>query len=345
MTGAITPPYMVLSPDHGLVITRTFEVPRALMFKAWTEPEHLVHWWGQPRGATMPFCTVDLRSGGLFRFCVKTADGGTLWGRGIYREIAEPERLVFDMAITDESGHVIEPPTGMPGEQRITVSFTEHDGGTTLTIVHAGVEQASTDNQTNYQLGWDESLDRLAERVASVASTITPSRAEHSPFASGVRAGNVATDSTSAAADPEIVTTRVFDARRDLVFRAWTEPEHVVRWWGPDGFTTTIHQMDVRPGGEWRFIMHGPDGVDYRNEIVFVEVAPPERLVYDHGPTPKFRTTVTFSDDSGKTRLTMRMVFMTAADYERAITVFHADQGSEQTLARLGVYLSEMESA
>ena len=64
-------------------------------------------------------------------------------------------------------------------------------------------------------------------------------------------------------ADREIVATRVFDAPRDLVFRMWTDPAHIVHWWGPNGFTTTIHEMDVRPGGMWRFIMHGPDGVDY----------------------------------------------------------------------------------
>jgi uncharacterized protein YndB with AHSA1/START domain len=67
-------------------------------------------------------------------------------------------------------------------------------------------------------------------------------------------------DATSSV-DREIITSRVYDAPRELVFKAWTDPKHIARWWGPNGFTTTIHEMDVRPGGAWRFIMHGPDGV------------------------------------------------------------------------------------
>lgn len=161
---------MSLSPDRGLVITRTFDAPRALVWKAWTEPEHLVHWWGQPKGATMPVCMVDLRVGGVAHYCIKTPDGGTMWARNIFREIVEPERLVFDMDFSDEHGNVVDPPPGLPGHSLITATFAERDGRTTVTIVHAGVERASAENQTNYQLGWGESLDRLAERLATVGA-------------------------------------------------------------------------------------------------------------------------------------------------------------------------------
>src|SRR2546426_6169783 len=82
-------------------------------------------------------------------------------------------------------------------------------------------------------------------------------------------------------ADREIITTRVLDAPRELVWKAWTDPKHVAEWWGPNGFTNTIQEMDVRPDGVWRFIMHGPDGVDHKNEIIFIEVVELERLVYD----------------------------------------------------------------
>ena len=81
----------------------------------------------------------------------------------------------------------------------------------------------------------------------------------------------MAESETTAAAEREISITRLFDAPRELVFEAWTDPEQVVQWWGPHGFTTTIHEMDVRPGGVWRFIMHGPDGTDYDNRVVFEE--------------------------------------------------------------------------
>jgi len=69
----------------------------------------------------------------------------------------------------------------------------------------------------------------------------------------------------SATSDREIVLSRVFDAPRELVFKAWTDSRHVAEWWGPNGFTTTVHEMDVRPGGVWRFVMHSPDGVDFDN--------------------------------------------------------------------------------
>src|SRR3954464_2525826 len=99
-------------------------------------------------------------------------------------------------------------------------------------------------------------------------------------------------------ADREIVAVRVFDAPRELVYKAWTDPEHVAQWWGPNGFTNTIHEMDVRPGGVWRFIMHGPDGTDYKNEVEYLEVVKPELLVYLHESTPKFHVTVTFDDQN-----------------------------------------------
>jgi uncharacterized protein YndB with AHSA1/START domain len=141
--------------------------------------------------------------------------------------------------------------------------------------------------------------------------------------------------------DREIVATRVFDAPRDLVWQVWTDPEHITHWWGPNGFTTTIHEMDVEPGGAWRFIMHGPDGVDYRNEIIYVEVKKPERLVYDHVSGPKFHVIVTFDEESGKTKLTMRMVFDTAAERDQTVEKFNAVEGLSETLGRLKEYLAK----
>ena len=76
-------------------------------------------------------------------------------------------------------------------------------------------------------------------------------------------------------ASREIVATRTFDAPRDLVFKMWTDPKHIAQWWGPKGFTTTIYEMDVKPGGVWRFVMHGPVGVDYQNKVVYLEIVKP----------------------------------------------------------------------
>jgi uncharacterized protein YndB with AHSA1/START domain len=151
----------------------------------------------------------------------------------------------------------------------------------------------------------------------------------------------------SAIADRELTVTRVFDAPRELVFEAWTNPQHLIDWWGPNGFTTTVHEMDVRPGGTWRLTMHGPDGRDYRNRVVFVEVAKPSRLVYKHEPEPgsepvSFQTTVTFEPEGNQTKVTLRMLFPTAEVREMVVSKYHAEEGAHQTLGRLATHLPGM---
>jgi uncharacterized protein YndB with AHSA1/START domain len=140
--------------------------------------------------------------------------------------------------------------------------------------------------------------------------------------------------------DREIISTRVVDAPRELVWKAWTDPKHVAAWWGPNGFTSTIHEMDVRPGGIWRFILHGPDGVDYKNMIVYVEVAKPERIVFDHVSGPKFQVTATFGEQTGKTRITFRMLFETAAECDKVKK--YAVEANEQNFDRLQAQLAKM---
>lgn len=145
-------------------------------------------------------------------------------------------------------------------------------------------------------------------------------------------------------ADREICLTRSYDAPRALVWRAWTEAERIAQWWGPTGFTTTTHEMNVRPGGLWRFVMHGPDGRDYMNLVKYVEVKKPERLVYDQGGEGdtadiSFHVTVTFVERNGKTEVTLRTVFPTAALRNRVVEEFGAIEGGKQTLARLAEHL------
>lgn len=145
--------------------------------------------------------------------------------------------------------------------------------------------------------------------------------------------------------DREIVITRVFDSPRELVFKAWTDPKGIAQWWGPRGFTTTTHGMDVRPGGVWRFVMHGPNGVDYQNKIVYVEIVKPERLVYNHSSGEErdpgqFQVAVTFAERGGKTELTLRMLFKSAAERER-IKELGAIEGAHQTLDRLAEHLAK----
>jgi uncharacterized protein YndB with AHSA1/START domain len=148
------------------------------------------------------------------------------------------------------------------------------------------------------------------------------------------------------ASNRQIVIERIVDAPRELVWRAWTDPTLLANWWGPIGFTTTIEKMEVRPGGVMQQVMRGPDGTDYPNSSVFVEVVAPERIVYDHrggragDPLEPFQATWTFEALGAKTRITIRMVFSTAAVRQRVAEQYGAIEGGEQTLQRLAQQLA-----
>lgn len=138
----------------------------------------------------------------------------------------------------------------------------------------------------------------------------------------------------------ELIATREYDVPRELVFRAWTTPDLLARWWGPQGFTNTFHECEMRPGGAWLFTMHGPDGVDYPNHNVFVEIVPPERVVLDHLSGHEFRITATFEDFEGRTKVTFRQHFKIKEDFEQAKP--YCKEANEQNLDRLGMVLAEM---
>lgn len=142
----------------------------------------------------------------------------------------------------------------------------------------------------------------------------------------------------------ELNVERVINIPSSLVFDAWVKPEHLVHWWGPDGFTVTITEMDVRPGGEWQSVMHGPDGTDYKNRSVFIETNRPNRLIYSHVTGPRFLMTVSFEALDDQTRLTMQMKFDTVAEYDNAVKTFGIVDGARQTIDRLEHYLKKVNS-
>ena len=156
-------------------------------------------------------------------------------------------------------------------------------------------------------------------------------------------------------ADREIVITRVFDAPRELVWKVWTEAEHVSQWWGPLGFTTRVTELDLRPGGRWRYVMIGPDGTEYPSKGVFREVIPLERIVtsneFDEGFAHPVATDLPsgivviclFEDLVGKTKLTLRIMHPSAEDRRK-----HEDMGVvpgwNSSLDCLEEYLAEQTS-
>jgi len=158
------------SADREIVITRVFDAPRDLVFKAWTEPERVMRWWG-PDGFTTPVCKIDLRPGGVFHNCMRPPEGRDFWSKGVYREIVEPERIGCSDFFSDEEGNLVQPTHyGMspewPAEALVTVTFAEHDGKTKFTLHHA-VGSAPASERDQCRAGWTESLDRLAEYLAS----------------------------------------------------------------------------------------------------------------------------------------------------------------------------------
>lgn len=148
--------------------------------------------------------------------------------------------------------------------------------------------------------------------------------------------------------DREIITTRILDAPREVVWEAFTDPKQVVEWWGPRGFTTTIEEMDLRVGGRWNHTMHGPDGTDYPNRSVFTEIVKYERIAFSHDAGKEgasgtgFEATWTFESKGLQTVLTGRMVFPSAAARDLVVKEYGAIEGARQTFDRLEEKLERM---
>jgi uncharacterized protein YndB with AHSA1/START domain len=150
------------------IISRRFAAPRELVFKAWTERDRLMHWFG-PKGFKMVVANMDLRPGGSFHYCLKSANGGEMWGKFIYREIVPPERIVWVNTFSDEQGNLTRHPAapGWPREMLTTVTFVEHNGKTTVTLrsraINASPEETHLfdSNHPSMTGGWTGTFDQL----------------------------------------------------------------------------------------------------------------------------------------------------------------------------------------
>lgn len=141
-------------------------------------------------------------------------------------------------------------------------------------------------------------------------------------------------------ADRELRISRLLNAPIELVWEVFTTPEHIKNWWGPNGFTNTIHTMDVKPGGLWELVMHGPDGTDYKNKSVYKEIVKPTKIVFDH-IAPNFTATILFESQGAKTFISWTMLFETKEQFEQVVKVFKADEGLKQNIVKLEAYLSD----
>ena len=147
---------------NELIVIRVLDAPRERVWRAFREPDALKQWWGQPRGATMPFCKVDFRAGGSMHCAIGLPDGSEIWFKWIYREIVEAERLVLEQHFSDEAGSERDSPA-RPAST-ITLRFEDVNGKTKLTIAHVGMASEAYPVE-DYKEGWSQSLDRLAESL------------------------------------------------------------------------------------------------------------------------------------------------------------------------------------
>lgn len=139
-------------------------------------------------------------------------------------------------------------------------------------------------------------------------------------------------------ADRSIGLSRLLNAPVEVVWMAWTQPEAIAKWWGPDGFSSTVHSMNLEPGGEWRLTMQGPDGKKYANRSEFMEIEPLQKIVFQHF-NPHYLSTIIFEAQETKTLLNWTMLFESTELFETVVKVFKADEGLTQNVSKLEKYL------
>ena len=312
-------------PDSAdFTISRVFDAPRDLVFKCWTDAGHLARWWG-PKGFTNPVCEMDVRPGGAFRIVMRGPDGTDNPMKGIFREIVPPEKIVKSDDLSEESDAWFDLviPDRPKGERKpwidllTTISFDDLGGKTKVTVHMQFDTTAMRDNfvRVGMEEGWNGSFDKLDDLLDAIKGS-----------------------------DREIVMSRLIAAPRDLVFRSFSDPENIGKWWGPNGFTTTTHEMEFRVGGVWRYTMHGPDGTDYPNYVQYTEIVASQRICYDHGVNAQhpamFKAEIKLTGEGGKTRVTLRLMIADAKHRDEMVA-FGAVEGGWQTLERLAAHLAD----
>ncbi|THV57256.1 polyketide cyclase [Flagellimonas alvinocaridis] len=139
----------------------------------------------------------------------------------------------------------------------------------------------------------------------------------------------------------QLSISRTLKAPIELVWEVWTTPEHIAQWWGPNGFTNSIQQMDVREGGEWKLTMHGPDGTNYPNRSIYKEIVLHKKIVFEHF-NPHFITTVVFEPNGEETHMSWTAVFDSEEILQTIIKAHKADEGMKQNIAKLENYISKL---
>lgn len=312
-----------------VAITRTFDAPRELVWKEWTEPERFKRWWG-PKDYTSPSAEMDVRVGGNYLASMRSPEGVETWGTGTYTEVREPMRLVMNDYFADAMGNVVPAsyynmPGDFPLELHITVTFEEHEGKTTMTLRHSGIPPEMAKDA---EAGWNQSFDKMEQHMHDEIFTQMKTLVLVEP---GTQAATI---------------IRVQDAPRDMVFKAQTTPELFEQFWGPERYTTKVERMEIKKGGVWRVLQRDPEGNEFAFNGVYHEVTP-ERIIdtweWEGMPGHVLLETIKMEEIDGRTKLTNISVFQTVEDRDGMYRSGMVE-GSEATMDRMAKLLRKMKS-
>lgn len=312
--------------DREMVVRRVIDAPRKLVFEAWTDPKHLERWWG-PRGFSTTTHEFNFAPGGTWQHVMHGPDGVDYPNHITFKEIEKPSKIMYTNTggkDGDETGFVA------------TVTFVEQGGKTEVTmraIFPTVAERDRVIKEYGALEGGKQTLERLEEHLATMA------------------------------VEREFVVERVIKAPRELVWKVWTNPEHMMQWWGPKGFICVSGKMDLRPAGMFHYCLRSPDGHDIWGKFVYREIFAPERLIFvdsfsdekegttRHPMAPgwplEILNTLTLTENYGKTTLVLRGAPISATDEERK--AFDAgfaslNQGFKGTLDQLDEYLEKIQA-
>ncbi len=307
--------------NHEIRITRVIRAPRERLYKALLDPDALAKWL-PPSGFTAKVHKLEPRAGGTFRISFTSIDTGETHSfGGTYRELVPNERIRHTDAFETND-------PAMKGEMTMTITLREVPEGTEVAVVQEGIPRIIPVESA--RVGWTSSLTNLANLVE------VPEMSAAARASGGMM--------VALPSDHEIRIERVFHAPSDRVWRAFTDPKLVAQWWGR-GNKLVIERLEVKRGGHWRFVEHGPDGV-HGFEGRFREVAPPERIVqtfeWDGMPGYVVINIATFEDlGDGRTKVVTTALFHTAEELDGMLQS-GMEQGLSQSYAALDRVLASL---
>jgi len=308
--------------EREIVITRIINAPRELVFNAWTDPKHLSNWWG-PRRFTNTFKEINTKTGGQWLFTMH-GPMGDFPNRIKFHEVVKPERLVYlhDSGIDND-------PSGF----EVVVTFEAQGDKTKLTLRSLFPTKDIRDmvvREFKATEGGNQNIDKFEEQLVLMSSEV-------------------------------FTLSREFDAPRDLVWKVYTEAEHLSKWWGPQGFKMVTAKVDLRPGGLFHYCMQSPDGHEMWGRFVYRDITAPEQVIFTNSFSDKdgnavrapfnpnwpleVMNFVTLTEKNGKTTITMKGGPFNATEEERILFVSMQpmlDQGFKGTFDQLDAYLKSV---